>query len=288
MTYDAESQPDLWQPAALTEIRARLESDRDVLALVLFGSLARDPDAIDMTSDIDLLMVVADDAVGRFFPALEWLAPPGTVFGCELYDSNHAKTVRVCFDDFRRFDVVIASRASVLFIDTWPRVPGGDARRVLFVHDDAVQGALMQPILPPEVTLLADAAFEELVARFWFKCVVAVNKLLREDALVAVHLTRDVAQDCLLLALHLRDRDVAQGHNPGCWNMVTRDLEATQRPHHMLGILDSLAATAIIFDRLAACWSDGYQSRCGAYLAWLEQVRIAVERRAHGGSPPVP
>lgn len=279
MTYDDTVQAALWQPAALVEMRARLEANPDVLALVLLGSLARDPDAVDIASDVDLLLVVADAAADRFFPALEWLAPLGTIFGSERYTHAHANTLRVCFSDFRRFDFVIATRSSVLNRASWPPSPGWDARKLLFAHDDAVQSALLADMPPPEVALLADATFEELVQRFWFKSIVAVNKLLREDMLIAVHLARDLGQDCLVLALHLRDRDVAQGHSPHCWDVVTRDLEATQRAYNPLGILDSLAGLAIIFDRLARCWSEAYQSRRGAYLVWLERVRQMVEDR---------
>jgi predicted nucleotidyltransferase len=279
MTPESTDHAVVWQPGALVEMRARLEANPNVLALVLLGSLARDPAAVDITSDVDLLLVVADGAAARFFPTLAWLAPLGTIFGCELYAADHANTVRVCFSDFRRFDFVIATRESVLNIASWPRAPGWDARQVVFVHDDTVRDALLVEVPPPEITLLEDAAFEELVQRFWFKSVVAVNKLLREDALVAVHLTHDLGQDCLVLALHLRDRDMAQGHSPHCWDIVTRDLEAAQRPHNTLGLLDSLAGLAIIFDRLASCWSDAYVGRRGAYLAWLELVRQVVESR---------
>ena len=48
---------ELWQPAAVAQVRALLEADPDVLALVLYGSVARDVAALDLTSDVDLLVI---------------------------------------------------------------------------------------------------------------------------------------------------------------------------------------------------------------------------------------
>ena len=59
--------------ALLGELRAVLAADPRVRSLWLSGSLGRGEG--DAWSDIDALLVVADDALDQFYPAVGWLAP---------------------------------------------------------------------------------------------------------------------------------------------------------------------------------------------------------------------
>ena len=46
-------------------------------------------------------------------------------------------------------------------------------------------------------------AFEALTNGFWFKAIVAVQKVVRGDLLVALHLSLELAQECCVLAMML-------------------------------------------------------------------------------------
>ena len=71
---------DGWQDITLAQLRALLEPDPDVAALVLFGSIAGPREYVDRFSDIDVLLVVRDGVAERFFPSIDWLAPLGRIY----------------------------------------------------------------------------------------------------------------------------------------------------------------------------------------------------------------
>lgn len=52
----------------LDDLVSYFESDEDVLGLLLFGSFSKPEFRSDYWSDIDLLIVVKDERLDRFFP----------------------------------------------------------------------------------------------------------------------------------------------------------------------------------------------------------------------------
>ncbi|MCJ7549414.1 MAG: hypothetical protein MUQ30_07010 [Anaerolineae bacterium] len=68
-------------------------------------------------SDVDVNVVLADVAVGRYFPATDWLQRFGkhdsAVIGLERHNGAMTKTLRVCLDDYRRLDVVLVPESSL-------------------------------------------------------------------------------------------------------------------------------------------------------------------------------
>jgi hypothetical protein len=114
---------------------------------------------------------------------------------------------------------------------------------------------------------------------FWFKGIVAVQKVVRDDLLVALHLSLGMIQDCCVLAMMLRDRETGTTrHRGGTGNDMVAELEATRQPHTAAGILASIEQTAIHFDRLAARWSIEYRVSRYPLIAWIEVARQGVRR----------
>ena len=267
-----------WQPHAIEELAALLEPDEDVLALAVGGSAARAVDELDAWSDVDALIIVRDHALARYFPALAWLADLGRVFAYEHHIHDYTRTLRVCFDDFRRFDFVFMAESSLAQAGDWPPSIVWRRRQVLFVRSDRVEPALDQT--PDQFTpvVIPQDEFETLVNGFWFKGVVAMGKIVRGDWPVALHLCLALMQDCLLMAMLLRDRDAAEGRADSDWSGVNGDLHA---PHDMRtagDLLDSLAQSAVVFDRLAMQWSVDYRPRADRYQAWLEHTWMALDQ----------
>jgi predicted nucleotidyltransferase len=85
---------DLWHETTLQRLTIMLQSDPGVLTLAVFGSYLR-PEVLDVWSDLDLLLVVDDQALKRFFPALDWLAPLGTIYAHEQSSATLRHTTRV-------------------------------------------------------------------------------------------------------------------------------------------------------------------------------------------------
>ncbi len=271
---------DNWQPRAIEELAALLEPDEDVLALAVGGSAARAPYHQDAWSDVDALIIVRDHVLARYFPALDWLEPLGRVFAYEHHVHAYTRTLRVCFDDFRRFDFVFMVESSLAQAEDWPPSIVWRRRRVLFVRSDRVEPALDQTPERFTPSLIPQDEFETLVNGFWFKGVVAMGKIVRGDWPVALHLCLDLMQDCLVLAMLLRDRDIAEGYAGTDWSAVNGDLRAPQDMRTAGDILDSLAQSALVFDRLAMQWSASYRPRADRYAVWLEHTWLALDGAA--------
>jgi hypothetical protein len=106
----------------------------------------------------------------------------------------------------------------------------------------------------------------------------AVYKVVRNDLLIALHLTQDLIRDCCVLGMLLRDR--ATGTNihkhGGMGNQLVIQLETTQKPFTSIGILDSIQASHEIFEKLACEWSPAYQEDRHLLLEWIEKAKLEL------------
>ncbi|HEY0078770.1 MAG TPA: aminoglycoside 6-adenylyltransferase [Pyrinomonadaceae bacterium] len=195
-----------WQDAAIRDLVALLQPDEQVRAVALSGSCARLEARRDVWSDVDVLMVVAEGATGRFFPATEWLRPLGEVYAFEQNSNELTCTTRVCFSDFRRLDIVITTEAALERIDSWGSVSFWNGSRTLFSRSPAVDEILARKFAPPAPASISAEQFQSMANHFWFRAALAVTKVVRDDLLIALHLAAGLMQDCCLLALLLRDR----------------------------------------------------------------------------------
>jgi hypothetical protein len=82
----------------------------------------------DYWSDVDVAVVVAEGAMGRFFPGGGWLAPLGELFVCHARAEASCNVLQVCFTDGRRIDIKL--------IDETVQAVKGEFRRSK--DDDAI------------------------------------------------------------------------------------------------------------------------------------------------------
>lgn len=265
----------LWQETALQELTTVLRPDQDVLTLAAFGSSVDSQSGLDFWSDIDVLLVVGDGTMARFYPTIEWLEPIGALYAYEQSSNAFFATTRICFQDLRRIDVLITTETQLTQIKKWPRVPFWAGIRILVSRSRQVETILSRPFAPPELSPVSTEAFEMMVHHFWFKALIAVYKIVRDDLLIALHLALDLIRDCCVLEMMLRDR--AEGTNVhrqgGIGNQFVRQLEQTQQPHTALGILAMVEQSAHVFDGLATRWSGSYQEKRAPLLAWIRLAR---------------
>jgi hypothetical protein len=118
--------------------------------------------------------------------------------------------------------------------------------------------------------------FQVMVNGFWFKGMLALTKVMRDDRLIALHLALEMVQDCCVLGMLLRDRAEGTDHHRhgGAGNEVAKALEATRHPHTAAGLLDALEQAAVAFDHLAARWSGEYREQRVPLLSWIRHVRL--------------
>ncbi len=270
-------QTGLWQDATLRDLIALLRSDERVRALVLKGSLADPHIQPDTWSDIDLTIVVADGVLAAFFPNTDWLAPLGEVYTFDQSSHGPSHTTRVCFTDFRRIDCYFIQESD------FPRQTiQSTAIRSLFSRSSPVDETLAQATfkLPPAPEV-SPQQFEHMVNQFWFKGMLTTSKVMRNDLLIATHLALELVQDTCVLAMLLRDRATGTSHHRegGMGNDFIAQLESTRQPYTPTGILDCVQQCSILFDTLAAQWSNDYRERRQPLLDWISYVKTCLKEQ---------
>jgi predicted nucleotidyltransferase len=264
---------DRWQEAAIQDLVRLLQPNEAVRAVALFGTAAQPHP--DVWSDIDLLMVVDEAAKEQFHPAMDWLEPLGDLYTWDQSSSPWTSVTRACFTDFRRIDFVITTEAAMEQVDRWPHVAFWNGTRILFSRSSRVDDVLARVFPRPGPPLISPEEFQQMVNAFWFKGMLTVQKVMRDDLLIALHLALEMVQDCAVLGMLLRDRAEGTAHHRhgGSGNEVVDHLEATRFPYTAAGILDAVEQSSIAFDALASQWSADYQDRRAPLLDWIRLAR---------------
>jgi hypothetical protein len=277
-----------WQKSLLDDLRRMVEADADVVALVLFGSLAAEPASADAWSDIDVILAVRPGTTGRFFPDATWLSPFGAIWTHQAVSKEHTSVLLVCFDDGRRLDVVILEDPGTHEIPSWDDNPFRGATRVLFSRSGSVDPAVASAPAGVPHHGLSDDQFAAMSDAFWFGAQAALRKLVRGDLLIASHLALGLARDCLVLEMMARDSAARASYHP---HGAPTDAAALDAASHALraltreGVLAMICASAERFDALAGRVSPAYVARAAPLLAMAESARTAMDARV---GPPQP
>jgi predicted nucleotidyltransferase len=267
--------PREWHQQLLQSLAESLQEDEDIVALGIRGSLLR-PEQLDIWSDVDVVLVVRDSALDRFFPALDWLAPLGQIYAYEQFAQDDRWTTRICFEDFRRLDVAITTETELIEADRHSQVLFPGSIRLLFSRSQAATHTLARERLHPIPSRPSPESFQQMSNGFWFKAVVAVTKVARSDLLIALHLTLELLQECCVLGMMLRDRATGTKHHRtgGTGNEIIRELPTVEQPYTALNILDTIEKSGVAFDQFAGEWTDNYAPRhhlLSDYVEWARQ-----------------
>ena len=271
-------QTDDWHTQAIEGLQTLLMPSDNVIAFALFGSALPSNDKFDVWSDLDCLLIVKDETYSQFYPATEWLESFGELYTHQQSETIFYGTLRTCFVDFRRLDIVVTTPSRLNRLAEWPRIPFWRGVRLLFSRSHEITQLLSQAWPVPEPTFPSPSQFDEMVDHFWFKAVLASSKVIRDDRLIALHLALDLVRDCCVAGMMLRDR--SEGTNihrvGGLGNHVVANLESTYLSYTAVGILDIIEQSAIQFDQLASLWSEAYHEKRYPLLEWLGQIRRTV------------
>ena len=270
-------------PDAVDQLRAFFVTLSDVQALGVFGSATHAVEH-DAWSDIDAVVVVADVALARFHPAVDWLAPLGDLFTYEQSTSEHSRATRCVFADGRRLDLVFTTVSAVQRLAAWPSVAWWRGISIVFARTATVRDALVQPVPAPQLSVVSPETIEALLRGFWFKGVLAVTKVVRGDLLIALHLVLDLQRDCAVLGMLLRDRMAGTTihRSGGRGNAVAAQLDATRAPFSATGILTSIEQCSVLCDHLATKWNNTHREQRGPLLTLIAKARatLGVEKEA--------
>lgn len=270
-----------WQESMLDDLKSSLGPNEDVVGLLLFGSFSKAESPRDEWSDLDILVVVNNDKMDRFFPTVEWVTVFGRLYTYSQSSDEFKCTTRVCFDNFNRIDFVITTEDNLSKVNVWSSVPFFSGTKILFSRSAVVDEIARQGQFPQKFTPATEDRFLELVRNFRFKSMQAVYKAVRGDLLVALHLTQDLIRDCCVLGMMLRDR--ATGTNihkhGGAGNQLAAQLEIACEPVTSMGILAGIEKSNEIFEKLAGEWSSEYREHRQLLLKWIEKARVEVRKQ---------
>ncbi len=266
-----------WQEGRLESLISYLEPKEDILGLLLFGSYSQ-PDIHDDWSDIDLLVVVKNNRLDRFFPTIGWIKSFGSLYTYEQSVDEFRYTTRVCFEDFSRIDFVFVTEEKLTKIDDWPTIPFSSGAKILFSRSEVVTLVANTRNLQRKLSPVPEEQFLEMVRKFRFKSMQAVYKVVRNDLLIALHLSLDLIRDCSMLGMMLRDRKTGTNIHKegGQGNQLVAQLQVTQKPFTSLGILDSIKESNQAFETLAREWSSDYQENRQMLFEWIERAKVEL------------
>jgi hypothetical protein len=267
-----------WQADTITQLIELLQPKDAVQAAILVGSLANPGVQPDQWSDIDIVVVVDDDEIAQFFPGFGWLAPIGAVYTFSQTQNSPFFTSRVCLTDTRRIDFIFLLESTFAKPVGWKPNPFQYGYRVLFSKSAGMEAALTGKLPVPKSTHDPDTEFEQIATDFWFKGMLAVSKVARNDLLIAQHLTLDLARYYLVVGMMLRDRELNTRHHRhgGFGNELIARL-ALGTPQSGRDILNSIVQISQIFDPLGFAWSENYQEKRFTLLDWVEIVSVELD-----------
>lgn len=256
----------------LHQLQTTLEPNPAVRALLVVGSVARG--TYDRWSDLDVVIVVADDQFAMFDPATQCFGVLGDVLAFEHSSLPGRSTTRAWFAT-SRIDLVVTTESVFSQEGDWPIWNG---LAVCFSRSPLVDHVVDAFHVPPPAKLLAQDDFEALVNRFWFQAVMALAKVMRDDLLIGLHLCLEAVQTASVLGMALRDRATGRTIHAsgGMGNAVAAQLRLPQGTPTAASIIDCLEHSGRMFDQLATEWSPDYRRRFETFTHWLDDARAAL------------
>jgi len=243
---------------------------------VLAGSAGQPGEVADAWSDLDVLILVEDAALPRYYPSTDWLQELGDVWAVEQPPGGATTLVR--FADFRRLDLVFRRRSEVSEIATWGASLLWAGHRVIFSRAPDLDAALAQFFMRPAPPPYDAVQFAWMVNAYWFAAAAAVYKIVRGDLLIALHLALELEQQCLVLGMMLRDRDEGTTHHRdgGGGDPYVARLRGAQQEYTATGMFRIIEVCAIEFDALAAQYKDRYAEHRHPLLRNIAEARSTL------------
>ena len=256
--------------------------DESVRGLVLTGSRARPEIVPDEWSDLDLVLIVNDESLGVYVATTDWAMQFGDIYAFEQSSGEHFSVLRAQYTDALCIDFVIIPESSLESIDQWAQNPLRFANRCLFSRSSLLDQVLNRtyPERVPEQP--SSKQFEQMANGFWFKGMLAANKAARNELLVAAHLALDMARDCLVLAMMIRNRATGTDHHRdgSKGNHLLEVLDPPLGEYTPSGVLDSVERSAVVFESLAVQLDSSYRDHREPLLGHIAEVRKALLRDA--------
>ena len=253
----------MWQEDIIEDVICFFKKPDGVKALVLIGSFANEDVKTDEWSDLDFVIIGEDEAINRYMDLPGWLDTFGMIFAIDTMELGSWRVLRACFEDFKRLDFLFIPYSTIEDSSSWHFDPFQEGYKVLFSKIEKL-ASLIEQI--PEGKVDKKEDIENIADDFWFKAMLAVHKVVRNDLLVASHLALDLLRDCLVLKMKLRDLEVGEAS-------IGEESVGTEIKLTPQGILDIIEQSSEEFDALAKQLDNSYKSKSMTLIKWIEKAR---------------
>lgn len=260
-----------WQAATLKNIDLQLKNDPGVIALYVFGSFAEQADSLDAWSDLDLLIVIKDNSVSRFYPTLDWLSSYGEIFAYEQSNDEKSHTSKVIFDNNQKIDFVFVTESKLN-----QEIMKNKKLKLIFSKTSKPNNALNSQVPNPGTTQQNNLT--QLTNSFWYLAYTALAKTSRNDLIIGLHLTLELYQKYLELVMWQRDREL----NTNIHRMGSILNEKIQQLHFVLrvdkprDIIEMIDNIITEFDRLMAALDLSYISKLSTTRSLISIAKKSI------------
>lgn len=248
-------------------IQESLSRDKNVVAAALLGSVASKEN--DEWSDLDFLLIVQE------YTGFNYLDMP--IIGQEIHIEAEHRSVHCLYENMQIIDYIFVEAKRLEKNPQILRKFQSKPLEILFSKNSLIT-SLLQEIHPrPNFSPMDAKAFEEFQLRFWYQARYTLQRIIRNDLLIALHLALELFQTLLVLRMILRDRELGTNYHRtgGEANHYVQELAIKAQKYDAHAILDLIAEIVSEFDNLASELHPEYQSKKVAMLAFIEKVREA-------------
>ncbi|MBP9703033.1 aminoglycoside 6-adenylyltransferase [Candidatus Woesebacteria bacterium] len=245
-----------WHDSTLQHISSILKANNDVIALYVFGSFTEDALEIDQWSDLDLLIIVQDDAIKNFYPMFDWLSSLGKILAYEQSNNKYQYVSKILFEENKKIDVLIVKESNVtnqIFHDK--------NLRLIFSKSTKMKTNINNQANSKINLYLYN--LDELSNSFWYLAYTALAKTYRNDLIIGLHLTLDLYKKYLELLMWFRDKELKTNIHRigGLYNDKVTKLHFKNSISSRVELIEMIKNVSIEFDLLAKQWDTNYISK---------------------------
>jgi hypothetical protein len=184
-----------------------LSQFNEIDQIILYGSVNNANVEKDICSDCDIGIIVNNFDVAIFYYPAHWLNNFNKLFAYEKHLNETTVTLRVCFNDFSKYDLVFVDRSSLSDKNNLSNIFGKNYS-TLFSRKKYSKNSIS---LKNQIYNKFNIDNDYSINAFWYVATVALCKILRNDYLIAGHLILKLMQETIVL--QMRERDKIKGTN---------------------------------------------------------------------------
>lgn len=260
-----------WQAATLKNIELQLKNDPGVLTLYVFGSFAEENKSLDIWSDLDLLIVVRDEFVSKFYPSLKWVSQFGKLFAYEQSSDNSCYMSKVIFENNKKIDFVFVTESKL-------NTMVAKNKKLKLIFSNTINPKVLPISNASSENISKQNNVDKLLNSFWFIAHTAVTKISRNDLLIGFHLTLDLYRKYLELLMWLRDKELKTTIHRygGMFNEKIQNLQFPTQVKNKQEIINIIESVCVEFDDLASQSDSSYASKINTINSLLSNAKQSI------------